>query len=115
MFIPGIFCGEACGLGEADGIGIFCMCGLGDGVGDAAGISIPGIFCIWGVGEGDAFGAGVGDGIGIPCLCCAGEKDGQNRMRARAVHQTLRLIILISNLGNCCWGLGATCKCCRAQ
>ena len=61
MFIPGIFCGEACGLGEGDGICMAGMCGVGVGLGE--GICIPGMFCICRVGDGDAF--GVGEGIGI--------------------------------------------------
>jgi len=67
MFIPGIFIwGDA--LGEAAGIGMLCMCGVGDGdafgagVGEAIGFDPPA----------DAGGSdfGVGDGIGIVCWCC---------------------------------------------
>ena len=98
MFIPGIFIwGDA--LGEAAGIGMLCMCGVGDGVGEAVGICFDGI-CLVGVGDGDSFGAGVGVGIGIPCLCCACKKGAHSRIRATAVHQKLRLNIPISNLGD---------------
>jgi hypothetical protein len=69
MFI--FFSGDACGFGEAVGIGIpgifICVCG--DGEGEADGIGMPGMFiCICGDGEGEA------DGIGMPgmfiCICC---------------------------------------------
>jgi len=87
--MPGI-CAIGLAEGLATGIGILCMCGVGEavgegicipgmlcisgdafGVGEAAGICIPGMRSILGVGVGDgeAFGAGVGDGIGIPCRC----------------------------------------------
>ena len=61
--------GDALGVGDAAGIcipGMFiCICGEAEGVGDACGICIPGIIFA-GVGDGDAFGvAGVGEGIGI--------------------------------------------------
>jgi len=67
MFIPGIFCGEACGLGEADGIGMLCMCGVGEGTGfdppaDAGGSDF-----------------GVGDGIGIGCWCCPCAEASNNK------------------------------------
>ena len=62
MFIPGTFiCGDAWGLGEAAGIGMLCMCEVGEGLGE--GICIAGMLCIVGVGVGEAF--GVGEGIGI--------------------------------------------------
>lgn len=60
MFIPGIFIwGDA--VGDAPGIGMLCMCGVGEG--DGVGICFDGMPCIAGVGVGDAF--GVGEGIGI--------------------------------------------------
>jgi hypothetical protein len=96
MFIPGIFCGEACGLGEADGIGMLCMCGVGEVVGEA--LDMPGmVFSIAGVGDGEAFGAGVG--AGIPCLCCARKKDAHSKMRVRTLQQRRRLTMFDSNLG----------------
>jgi hypothetical protein len=55
MLIPGIFIG---------------VCGETVGDGEGAGIFMPGMFVIAGVGDGDAF--GVGDGIAIVWLgCCA--------------------------------------------
>ena len=58
MFIPGMLVGVPDGL--ADGIGIFIW-----GVGDAAGICIPGMS--WD----DAEGFGDGVGVGVACECCA--------------------------------------------
>jgi hypothetical protein len=50
---------------------MLCISGDAFGVGEAAGICIPGMRSILGVGVGDgeAFGVGVGDGTGIPCRC----------------------------------------------
>src|SRR5690349_5643292 len=52
--------------GDAEGIGMLCVCGVGVGVGDPAGICMPGIFGIVGVGEGEAAGVGAGVAAGSP-------------------------------------------------
>lgn len=66
MFIPGIGsfgADEGLVAGLAAGIGIFIWL-AGDGEA-AAGICIPGMLSVFGVGDGDAFDAG--DGVGITC------------------------------------------------
>lgn len=69
---------------------MLCMCGVGEGVGEAAGICIPGMLFIDGVGEGEALGAGDGDGIGIPCRCCARAAETTRVANTRHVSQYLK-------------------------
>jgi len=75
MFI--CVCGEARGVGEADGLCIpgmsIFISGVGDagGVGEAVGICKPGMSFIF-FGEAAGEGVGDGDGLGLPCVgCCA--------------------------------------------
>jgi len=65
----GMFICSGDAFGDAAGIGMFiCVCGDAAGVGEAAGICMPGMsFIFAGVGDGDGLGEarGVGEGIGI--------------------------------------------------
>ena len=91
MFMPGIWSGF--GEAVADGMGMFipgmfiCGCGEAADVGEAAGIFMPGIFCIDGLGAGEGLGAGVGEGIGIVCLCCAFVAGIMRAINARILKQ----------------------------
>jgi hypothetical protein len=87
-----------------------CICGVGDALGDAAGIGM--FVCIWGVGDGDDFDPpadaggsdfGVGEGIGIVRWCCACAEP-INSTTSNEV-STIRVSGWVKEVARNCWNI----------